>query len=290
MIAQWPPLGSSVSAGEPSGDLHGAGVVSGAPRSDTPTPAIEALGGPRMAAAGAEDPLSQWRDSRPSGWWRSSPSSAPTCGCCARSGPTSGPHRYDLVILIDYPGFHVRVAESARQAGTKVLYGIAPSSGPGGRGGPAASPRLSTGWRSCSRSNNASSAASGPERLCRPPVGGPGSCGPREPRPGVRLGVPADSRVLGIFPGSRPAGDRPPLAPVPRGRPAACSTRDAATACSWRARRAATIPIRGRSRFFAATRSRSSPRPMRRSPSPARRRSRPHSRTCRWWSPTRCIR
>ena len=34
--------------------------------------------------------------------------------------------RYDLVILIDYPGFHLRVAEAARQAGTKVLYYIAP--------------------------------------------------------------------------------------------------------------------------------------------------------------------
>jgi lipid-A-disaccharide synthase len=34
--------------------------------------------------------------------------------------------RYDLVILIDYPGFHLRVAEAARAAGTKVLYYIAP--------------------------------------------------------------------------------------------------------------------------------------------------------------------
>jgi lipid A disaccharide synthetase len=34
--------------------------------------------------------------------------------------------RYDLVILIDYPGFHLRVAEAARAARTKVLYYIAP--------------------------------------------------------------------------------------------------------------------------------------------------------------------
>ena len=37
-----------------------------------------------------------------------------------------GPGRYDLVILIDYPGFHLRVAEAARAAGTRVLYYIAP--------------------------------------------------------------------------------------------------------------------------------------------------------------------
>ena len=34
--------------------------------------------------------------------------------------------RYDLVILVDYPGFHLRVAEAAHAAGTKVLYYIAP--------------------------------------------------------------------------------------------------------------------------------------------------------------------
>jgi lipid-A-disaccharide synthase len=34
--------------------------------------------------------------------------------------------RYDLVILVDYPGFHLRVAEAAHQAGTRVLYYIAP--------------------------------------------------------------------------------------------------------------------------------------------------------------------
>src|SRR3954464_1538517 len=34
--------------------------------------------------------------------------------------------RYDLLILIDYPGFHLRVAEAAHRAGTKVLYYIAP--------------------------------------------------------------------------------------------------------------------------------------------------------------------
>jgi lipid-A-disaccharide synthase len=34
--------------------------------------------------------------------------------------------RYDLVILIDYPGFHLKVAEAAHKHGLKVLYYIAP--------------------------------------------------------------------------------------------------------------------------------------------------------------------
>jgi len=41
-----------VSAGEPSGDLHGARVVRGL-RERYPHAVIEALGGPRMAEAGA---------------------------------------------------------------------------------------------------------------------------------------------------------------------------------------------------------------------------------------------
>jgi lipid-A-disaccharide synthase len=34
--------------------------------------------------------------------------------------------RYDLVVLIDYPGFHLRVAEAAKAAGLPVLYYVAP--------------------------------------------------------------------------------------------------------------------------------------------------------------------
>ncbi len=34
--------------------------------------------------------------------------------------------QYDLVVLIDYPGFHLRVAEAAKAAGLKVLYYVAP--------------------------------------------------------------------------------------------------------------------------------------------------------------------
>src|SRR5439155_799162 len=34
--------------------------------------------------------------------------------------------RYDLVILVDYPGYHLRAAAAARAAGVPVLYYIAP--------------------------------------------------------------------------------------------------------------------------------------------------------------------
>ena len=113
-----------VSAGEPSGDLHGAGVVR-ALRERYPDASIEALGGPRMAQAGATvrypmEGLAAFGIvevvSKLGAHWRLLRS--------LRQDFRAG--RYDLVILIDYPGFHLRVAEAARQAGTKVLYYIAP--------------------------------------------------------------------------------------------------------------------------------------------------------------------
>jgi lipid-A-disaccharide synthase len=113
-----------VSAGEPSGDLHGAGVVR-ALRERYPDAAIEALGGPRMAQVGAvvRYPMEGLAAfgvveivSKLGAHWRLLRS--------LRQDFRAG--RYDLVILIDYPGFHLRVAEAARAAGTKVLYYIAP--------------------------------------------------------------------------------------------------------------------------------------------------------------------
>jgi lipid-A-disaccharide synthase len=113
-----------VSAGEPSGDLHGAAVVR-ALRARHPEAVIEALGGPRMAAAGATIRY---------------PMEGLAAFGLVEVVTKLGAHlrllralkvdfragRYDLAILIDYPGFHVRVAEAARAAGTKVLYYIAP--------------------------------------------------------------------------------------------------------------------------------------------------------------------
>lgn len=190
-----------VSAGEPSGDLHGAGVIS-ALRARHADAVIEALGGPQMEAAGAilrfrmeglaafglvevvTKLAAHWRLLR-----------------AMRRDFAAG--RYDLVILIDYPGFHLRVAEAARAAGTKVLYYIAPQL---------------WAWRP----ERARRLAAAVDRLAvvlpfeepffsrlglrsdyvghplvdRVPV-------PARAESRVRLGLPADGRVLGVFPGSR---------------------------------------------------------------------------------------
>lgn len=190
-----------ISAGEPSGDLHGAGVIR-ALLARHPGARIEALGGPQMQAAGAAlryrmEGLSAFGlvevVSKLAAHWRL---------LRAMRGDFSA-GRYDLVILIDYPGFHVRVAEAAREAGTKVLYYIAPQL---------------WAWRP----GRARRLAAAVDRLAvvlpfeQPFFGRLGLRSEyvghplidRGPLPGReqvrgRLGIESGERVLGLFPGSR---------------------------------------------------------------------------------------
>ena len=113
-----------VSAGEPSGDLHGAAVVA-ALRERWPEALIEGFGGAQMAAAGARIrfPMEQMSGIGFGRVLGSIPRHLRLLRMLARE--FRGGH-YDLVIPIDYPGFHLRVAAEARKAGIKVLYYIAP--------------------------------------------------------------------------------------------------------------------------------------------------------------------
>ncbi|MBA2458052.1 MAG: lipid-A-disaccharide synthase [Gemmatimonadales bacterium] len=190
-----------VSAGEPSGDLHGAAVVR-ALLARHPDARIEALGGTHMEAAGAG---LRYRMEGLAAFGLVEVLSKLGAHLrllrALREDFRAG--RYDLVILIDYPGFHVRVAEAARAAGTKVLYYIAPQLWawrPGrARRLAAAVDRLAVvlpfeqpffgrlGLRS--------------DYVGHPLIDRPPLPGREEAR--ARLGVAPGERVLGIFPGSR---------------------------------------------------------------------------------------
>jgi lipid-A-disaccharide synthase len=190
-----------ISAGEPSGDLHGAGVVR-ALRARYPNATIEALGGPQMERAGATlrhrmEGLAAFGLVEVVSKLRAHYRLLRALQKDFKLG------RYDLVILVDYPGFHVRVAEAAHAAGTKILYYIAPQL---------------WAWHP-SRARRLAAAV---DRLAvvlpfeqvffeklglrSVYVGHP--LVDREPLPSRRearakLGVAENSRVLGIFPGSR---------------------------------------------------------------------------------------
>jgi lipid-A-disaccharide synthase len=190
-----------ISAGEPSGDLHGAAVVRALLRR-YPGATIEALGGPQMEQAGA---VIRYRMEGLAAFGVVEVLTKIRAHYRLLRALQHDFHvgRYDLVILVDYPGFHLRVAEAAHSAGTKVLYYIAPQL---------------WAWRP----ERARRLAAAVNRLAvvlpfeqsffeklglrSDYVGHP--LVDREPPPTgdqarAQLGIPAGNRVLGIFPGSR---------------------------------------------------------------------------------------
>ena len=111
-------------AGEPSGDLHASGVARELAASGAPL-RMRGIGGDLMQAAGVQIDehirglavlgLVEVLRHLPKHWRMLSDIRAQL-----RSG------RIALVILVDYPGFNMRVAEMAAEAGVPVLYYIVP--------------------------------------------------------------------------------------------------------------------------------------------------------------------
>ena len=118
------PVRIFVSAGEPSGDLHGAGVVE-ALRRRYPDALIEGFGGPAMKAAGATV-LFPMEEYSAMGFVEVIESVPAHLRLLRQLDRRFRQERYDLVLLIDYPGFHLRLAASAHASGARVLYYIPP--------------------------------------------------------------------------------------------------------------------------------------------------------------------
>ncbi len=113
-----------LSAGEPSGDLHGSALAAALKRR-FPDARLLGLGGPRMAAEGVEL-LAGLEDLAVMGFaeiLRHLPFFARLQRRVYRALEEAG---VELVIPIDYPGFNLRLARYARRAGIPVLYYIAP--------------------------------------------------------------------------------------------------------------------------------------------------------------------
>lgn len=113
-----------VSAGEPSGDLHGANLVR-ALRSHHPGVRVTGFGGDRMAAAGA-DLLYPLTKLAVMGVRRV----VQNIRTFVRLGHQARQHfvteRPDAVVLIDYPGFHFALAKRAKAAGVPVYFFVPP--------------------------------------------------------------------------------------------------------------------------------------------------------------------
>lgn len=190
-----------VTAGEPSGDLHAAHIVT-ALRARLPDAVIDAVGGPHTERAGATlrrsiDGLSAMGFVEILGKLPAHLRLLHALTADFRAG------RYDLLITVDYPGFHLRLAESAKRHGVPVLWYIAPQL---------------WAWRPQRAARLARAvdrlavilpfeaeffAAAGVEATY---VGHPlaDRCAPPERvATRARLGIAPDARTLALFPGSR---------------------------------------------------------------------------------------
>jgi lipid-A-disaccharide synthase len=111
-------------AGERSGDLHGSNLIKGIRKND-PDAQIRAWGGDMMQEAGAEI-VKHYRDLAFMGFFevvKNLPTILGFLFFCKKDIKNFQP---DVVILIDYAGFNMRVAKFAKTNGFKTFYYISP--------------------------------------------------------------------------------------------------------------------------------------------------------------------
>ena len=120
------PAGPTVflSAGEPSGDLHGAAVAR-ALRERWPDARLLGLAGPRMQAEGVEA-IESFDRLAVMGFAEVIKHLPFFVGLMGKAKRKLRDEEVDLVIPIDYPGFNLRLAARAKKQGIPVLYYIAP--------------------------------------------------------------------------------------------------------------------------------------------------------------------
>ncbi len=113
-------------AGEPSGDLHGANLIKGLIAED-PAAEFKFWGGDAMASvAGEQNLLKHYRQSSFFGILevlRNLRTISAQLEECKQSIVDFAP---DVVVLIDYPGFNMKIARFAKERGIKTFYYIAP--------------------------------------------------------------------------------------------------------------------------------------------------------------------
>ncbi len=111
-------------AGEASGDLHGSNLIKELKKSDTGA-AIRCWGGGLMEAAGATL-VKHYRDLAFMGFIevvKNLRTIFRNLSFCKKDILNFKP---DVIILIDYPGFNLRIAQWAKNAGFKIVYYISP--------------------------------------------------------------------------------------------------------------------------------------------------------------------
>jgi lipid-A-disaccharide synthase len=111
-------------AGEASGDLHGSNLIIELKKNDDAA-AIRCWGGDKMLAAGA-DLVKHYRELAFMGFTEVLMNLRTIFKNLAFCKEDILRYKPDTLILIDYPGFNLRIARWAKQQGIKVIYYISP--------------------------------------------------------------------------------------------------------------------------------------------------------------------
>jgi lipid-A-disaccharide synthase len=111
-------------AGEASGDLHGSNLIKELKKLDT-SAVIRCWGGDKMQEAGGEL-VKHYRDLAFMGFWevlKNIFTILRNLKFCKKDIEQFQP---DTLVLIDYPGFNLRIAKWANQKGLRIIYYISP--------------------------------------------------------------------------------------------------------------------------------------------------------------------
>ncbi len=111
-------------AGEASGDLHGSNLIRELRLLDS-SAAIRCWGGDKMQEAGGELVM-HYRDLAFMGFVEVLKNLRTIFKNLATCKQDIARYQPDVLILIDYPGFNLRIAKWAKQQGLKVIYYISP--------------------------------------------------------------------------------------------------------------------------------------------------------------------
>ncbi len=113
-------------AGEPSGDLHGSNLLRGLAKADSQAK-FRFWGGDKMAEqGGAENLCKHYRETSFFGFLNVARNICTIMRQFKECYADIEAFKPDVLILIDYPGFNLKVARWAHEHGIKVFYYIAP--------------------------------------------------------------------------------------------------------------------------------------------------------------------
>lgn len=111
-------------AGEASGDLHASNLIKKVRQID-PEAQIRGCGGDLMRHAGA-DLLLHYKDMAFMGFWEVFTHLPEVLGNIKRCKTDILDWKPDVLVLVDYPGFNLRIAQFAKERHIKVVYYISP--------------------------------------------------------------------------------------------------------------------------------------------------------------------